>query len=152
MKKTEKRTGKRLLAVLLAFVMTAGSLGFIPGARAEAAEEEVAYEIYPVPHEMNYGEGEDWIIRGKVNVVYDSAIDNATKNRLEEMLASKGKEVSVSAEKAENATNILVGIYGSGEYAGSYIKETYSPEDELFSHYGGHYVRSSKDEICVLGN
>ena len=151
MKKTEKRTGKRLLAVLLAFVMTAGSLGFIPGTRAEAAEEEVAYEIYPVPHEMNYGEGEDWIIRGKVNVVYDSAIDNATKNRLEEMLASKGKEVSVSAEKAENATNILVGIYDSGEYAGSYIEETYSPEEELFSHYGGHYVRSSKDEICVLG-
>ena len=151
MKKTEKRTGKRLLALLLAFVMTAGSLGFIPGVRAEAAEEEAAYEIYPVPHEMNYGEGEDWIIRGEVNVVYDSAIDNATKNRLEEMLASKGKEVSVSAEKAENATNILVGIYGSGEYAGSYIEETYSPEDELFSHYGGHYVRSSKDEICVLG-
>lgn len=151
MKKTEKRTGKRLLAVLLAFVMTAGSLGFIPGTRAEAAEEEVAYEIYPTPHEITYEEGEGWVIRSEVNVVYDTTIDDATKNRLTEILESKGKTVTTSDQTKDGVTNVLVGTYGSGEYAGSYIKKTYSPEDELFSHYGGHYVRSSKDEICVLG-
>lgn len=100
---------------------------------------------------MNYEKGSDWIIRGKVNVVYDSAIDEATRNRLGEMLESKGKEVSISDEKTEGATNILVGIYGSEEYAGSYIEETYGPAEDLFSRFGGHYVHSSKDEICVLG-
>lgn len=152
MKKTERKNTRRILAVLLAFAMLAGSLGILPPARAEAADgEEITYEIYPTPHEITYEEGEGWVIRSEVNVVYDTTIDDATKNRLTEILESKGKTVTTSDQTKDGVTNVLVGTYGSGEYAGSYIEDTYSPGEELFSEYGGHYVRSSKDEICILG-
>ena len=151
-KKTERKNTRRILAVLLAFAMLAGSLGLLPQVRAEAAEgDEIIYEIYPTPHDITYEEGEGWVIRSEVNVVYDTTIDDATKNRLTEILESKGKTVTTSSEKKDGVTNVFVGTYGSGESAGSYIADTYSPDEAIFGEYGGHYVRSSKDEICILG-
>lgn len=89
-KKTERKDTRRILAVLLAFAMLAGSLGLLPQVRAEAAEgDEIIYEIYPTPHDITYEEGEGWVIRSEVNVVYDTTIDDATKNRLTEILESK---------------------------------------------------------------
>ena len=134
MKKEERKNTRRSLAVLLAFAMVAGSLGFLPPARAEAAEgEEITYEIYPTPHEIIYEAGEGWVIRSEVNVVYDTTIDDATKNRLEEILSLKGKTVTTSSEKKDGVTNVLVGTYGSGEYAGDYIRVAYGPDADLFS-------------------
>ena len=91
----------------------------IPSMQTEAAEAD--YEIYPNPHVIEYQDG-NYII-SDVNVVFESGIDDATKNRLTETLELKS-DVNVTESEAvvEGMTNILVGIVGSGEYADTYAE------------------------------
>ena len=92
----------------------------LPSVQTEAAEAD--YEIYPNPHVIEYQDG-NYII-SDVNVVFESGIDDATKNRLTETLELKS-DVNVTESEAivDGMTNILVGIDGSGEYADTYAKE-----------------------------
>lgn len=111
----------------------------------------VEYQIYPTPHEMTYQDGE-FIIKD-VNIVYDSGIDEATKNRMTEVLSIKGKSESaaVTDAKVDGKTNILAGIYGSNGYVDKYVKEHYTVDETLFDHYGSYFLASNKDEIVILG-
>ena len=58
-----------------AMVLTGSAL---PSVQTEAAAAD--YEIYPNPHVIEYQDG-NYII-SDVNVVFESGIDDATKNRL----------------------------------------------------------------------
>ena len=141
-----KHLGKRFLALIVCFTMVVSVLS--QGAMVSAAEAE--YQIYPTPHEMTYEKG-DFEISSEVNVVYDSAIDQVTKDRMDDVLAIKGKTAVVSDKKANGKTNILVGVYGSGEYVDTYAQEKYSIDEDVFEKYASHYVISKDDEIIVLG-
>ena len=67
------------------------------------------YQIYPIPHEMTYQDG-GFSIDSKVNVVYESKIDDVTKARLDDVLAIQDATASVTDAKKDGVTNILVGV------------------------------------------
>ena len=107
-----KKGFQKFAAGVMALVMTVSGLTISP-VRSEAAAAE--YEIYPNPQVVQYTEG-DYVIKNEVNVVYESGIDQATKDQLAEALALKdGVTVTTSESIEEGKTNILVGIDGSGE-------------------------------------
>ena len=149
-----KHLGKRFLAVIVCLAMMVSVL--VPGVQAYAAPADndtvfpQEYEIYPIPHEMTYQDG-GFSIDKEVNVVYESAIDEATKARLDDVLAIQDATANVTDAKKDGVTNILVGVYGSGEYVDTYAKANYTIEDALFDEYSAHYVISNDDEIIVLG-
>ncbi len=122
-----KHLGKRFLSMALTAAMV---LALLPGAMvANAAETE--YEIYPTPHEIVYGEG-SFEISSEVDVTYDEGIDEVTKNRLEEILASKG--IEVSSEDKGTHTKILVEI-----------------DDTLDDGFDAHTVVAEDQVIAVTG-
>lgn len=140
---------KRLLAGVVAVTLAVGSMCFTPvSLNAYAAETE--YEIYPKPQEITYQEG-NYVIRSEVNVVYEEDIDEATENRLTEVLESKNKTITEGTAVAAGKTNVLVGVYGSGDYVDTYVQENYEVDAALFEHFGSHYVFSDNDKICILG-
>ena len=121
----------------------------IPSMQTEAAEAD--YEIYPNPHVIEYQDG-NYII-SDVNVVFESGIDDATKNRLTETLELKSDvNVTESEEVVDGMTNILVGINGSGEYADTYAEENITVStDGLFEKLDSYVLDSSDNIITVLG-
>ena len=77
-------TGRRLTAAALAVLMGAGCVKMAPfQAQAEGGGDNT-YEIYPTPHLINYTGGE-YIVKTKVNVVFEDGIDQYTQDRLEEV-------------------------------------------------------------------
>lgn len=80
-----KKIAKQMLTGLLAIamVLTMGTPA-IPKVYAQD-NTQVEYEIYPNPHDMSYQEGE-YVIRPEVNVVFEEKIDEATQNRMNEVL------------------------------------------------------------------
>lgn len=145
-----KKIAKQMLTGLLAIamVLTMGTPA-IPKVYAQD-NTQVEYEIYPNPHDMSYQEGE-YVIRPEVNVVFEEKIDEATQNRMNEVLEAKDKNITVTAEKAEGKTNILVGTYNSKGYVDNYVKENYNVDASLFEHYGSYFLASNNDEIVILG-
>ena len=142
---------RRLTAVFMAAAVVLSGMA-LPSKTAEAAETE--YEIYPSPHVMEYTEG-SYIINttAAVNVVYESGIDEATRARLNEVLALKSDiTVSKSDKIVEGATNILVGIDGSGEYVDTYADENVTVSTEsLFDELDSYVLESDDGVITVLG-
>lgn len=142
---------RRLTAVFMAAAVVLSGMA-LPSKTAEASETE--YEIYPSPHVMEYADG-SYIINTTedVNVVYESGIDDATKARLNEVLALKSDiTVSESDEIVEGATNILVGIDGSGEYVDTYADENITVSTaSLFDELDSYVLESDDGVITVLG-
>ncbi len=141
-----KHLGKKILSFIVCLTMMVSVLS--QGAVVSAAEAE--YQIYPTPHEVTYQAG-DFEISSKVNVVYESEIDDVTKARVDEVLAIKDATASVSDKKADGKTNLFIGIYGSGEYVDSYAQEKYDIDADLYGKYASHYVIAEDGEIIVLG-
>ena len=145
--------GKKLLSFILAIAMM---LGIVQPStahgitRVEVSENQVGYEIYPKPHEVKYT-GDEFVIRKDVNVVYDSTIDEATKNRMNEVLKSKDKNITESEKVVNGKTNILVGTYLSGEYVDEYIKDKYEVDSNLFEKNDSYYMASENGIISILG-
>ena len=146
-----RRGFRRAGSFVLAAAMLCGSLYIAPAAEAEAADQ-TEYEIYPTPHVMTYEDG-DYIIRNEVNVVYESGIDDETKDRLNETLELKGDiTVEESDTIVDGMTNVLVGIEGSGEYVDNYADENIEVTTEgLFDELDSYVLDSGDGVITVLG-
>lgn len=144
--KTEKM--HRVAAAIMAAAMVLAGIT-VPSEQTEAAEAE--YEIYPAPHVTEYADG-NYII-SDVNVVYESGIDQATKDRLSEALELKSDlTVSESDAVVDGKTNILVGIDGSGEYADTYANENISVStDGLYDKLDSYVLDSENNVITVVG-
>ncbi len=139
----------RITAVFMAAAMIVTGLT-IPAKPAEAAETE--YEIYPSPHVIEYGQG-DYIIKNDVNIVYESGIDQDTKNRLKEAMDLKADITATESEEiVEGKTNILVGIAGSQEYVDAYAdKNIEVTTDGLYDKRDSYVLDSDNGVITVLG-
>src|SRR5699024_2316381 len=87
------------------------------------------------------------------NVVYESGIDDATKDRLSETLALKSDiSFSESDTIVDGMTNILVGIDGSGEYVDEYVDANITVSTEgLFDELDSYVLDSADGVIAVLG-
>lgn len=144
-----KKGFQKFAAGVMALVMTVSGLTISP-VRSEAAAAE--YEIYPNPQVVQYTEG-DYVIKNEVNVVYESGIDQATKDRLAEALALKdGVTVTTSESIEEGKTNILVGIDGSGEVADTYANEHVNMQSaDLYEKLDAYVLDSNDDVITVVG-
>lgn len=148
-----KTLRKRFLAAVVCFAMavTALPLGGAGIILAADTTEAAEYEIYPTPHEITYQDGE-FQISDSVNIVYESGIDEVTKNRMSEVLALQDITGTVSAAVQSGKTNILIGTYNSNGYVDNYVKNNYSSIDTaVFANYGGHYVIAAEDKVIVLG-
>lgn len=145
-----KRKASKGLALLTASAVAAVTVLGTGTPAAQAAEAE--YEIYPNPHVVSY-EGDSWILKNDVNVVYEDGIDEATQDRLEEVFALKdGITVSESDEIVEGKTNVLVGISGSDGYVDQYAEANVEVSTEgLFDELDSYVLDSKEDVITVLG-
>ena len=145
-----KRKTSKGLALLTASAVAAVTVLGTGTPAAQAAEAE--YEIYPKPHEISY-EGDSWILKNEVNVVYEDGIDEATQDRLDEVFALKdGITVSESDEIVEGKTNVLVGVDGSDGYVDQYAEENVEVSaDGLFDKLDSYVLDSKEDVITVLG-
>lgn len=141
---------KKLLTTLVTLTMIVTSL--FQGVTVFATTQNVQkdYEIYPVPHQVNYNNGE-YIIRPDVNAIVEDKIDSATRNRLDEILKSKNKNVTKISSKQEGKTNIYLGIYDSNSTVDQYVKSNYNIDKDLFKKEGAYFLASNNDEIVVLG-
>lgn len=144
-----KKGFQKFAAGVMAVVITVSGLTISP-VRSEAAAAE--YEIYPNPQVIQYTEG-DYVIKNEVNVVYESGIDQTTKDRLAEALALKdGVTVTTSESIEEGKTNILVGIDGSGEAADTYANEHVNMQSaDLYEKLDAYVLDSNNDVITVVG-
>ena len=144
-----KKGFQKFAAGVMALVITVSGLTISP-VRSEAAAAE--YEIYPNPQVIQYTEG-DYVIKNEVNVVYESGIDQTTKDRLAEALALKdGVTVTTSESIEEGKTNILVGIDGSGEAADTYANEHVNMQSaDLYEKLDAYVLDSNNDVITVVG-
>ncbi len=130
-------------------------------AREEAAEpfsetQNSRYEIYPVPHTAVYPDTpQEFTVSNDVNVVYESCIDEDTKNYLQEVLDQYSLTISASEEKVEGKTNILLGIDGSNEAADAWFTADKAVSDDLFAKNDAYAVDVDADGntqvIAILG-
>lgn len=146
-----KIMGRKMIKRLIAGMLTATvaiPTNFMPVQAAKQTAED--YVIYPTPHKMEYQEG-DYILGKEMNVIYDTGIDEATKDRLEEAAALKDIKVKESDEPEKGATNVYVGVHGKDGVAEDYITKEYAPEDALFENTDSYFLASDENVISVLG-
>ena len=74
------------------------------------------YTIYPIPQQQQQLKGSAQLT-AKVNVILESGIDEATKNRLIDILSQHQVEATISETTSSTLSNIYLGINGSGEVA-----------------------------------
>ena len=136
---------KKLLCLLLCAVLV---LSNVPLVNAEQTEK--TYDIYPVVREISY-DGTQFELGAQVNVVYESGIDQATKNYLSEVLTENGISVSVVDAPAAAGCNILLGVNGSGEIADTYEDTLTLKTDDLYAEYDSYVLEAKEDQITIVG-
>ena len=147
MRKIKKNTHK-LMSMFLAVLMVFGCFSAWP-TQVSAAESD--YEIYPKPHLMEYQSG-DYVIHQNINIVYEDGIDEYTKARMNEVLAIKKINATISNEIKEDQTNILVGIKGSDGYVDKHVSKNYTLKTSgLYDKLDSYLLASDNGTITVLG-
>ena len=142
-----KEKVKKIIAVVLTFLMSIGCVQSYP--MVSALESD--YEVYPNPHMMEYQDG-SFDITSNVNIVYEDGIDEYTRDRLNEVLAIKKINATTSTEVKEDQTNILVGIKGSNQYVDQYAGEHYTVKtSNLFDQLDSYLLKVDNGKITVLG-
>ncbi|WP_160497906.1 beta-N-acetylglucosaminidase domain-containing protein [Paenibacillus dendrobii] len=114
------------------------------------------YEMYPVPHSINYPEGERFTVGSGVNLVFEGGanrIDTYTKDFLKEILVKYHLTYTESNQIDPNKTNILVGISGSGGMVDHYVKSaiTMNNTPGLFNKTDSYMLDARQGVITILG-
>src|SRR5690625_3141528 len=140
---------KRILSFMLALSLVIGLLPVNSFAH-DQDDSGKTYKLYPIPQSIEY-DGKSYILKKKVNVVYDEEIDEATKQRLVEILELKDLEAVESDRFEENALNIFVGVYGSSGPASKFIEKEYEIDSVLFDNIDAYYLNNRDNIISILG-
>ena len=115
-----------------------------------AVEAERTYHIYPVVQQITY-DGTEFPLEEQVCVVYETGIDQATKDYLDEVLEENGIAMRMVTEPVEGAFNILVGLNGSGEWADA-IEDTLTRKTaDLFDRCDGYLLDVQEKQITIVG-
>lgn len=145
---------RRLSKCLLASILACSGVIPINHVTIKADNKEQSkvtdYKLYPKPQSMTYLSG-NYILEEEIHVIYDKGIDDYTKNRLQEVAASKKLNVSISDKEEAGKTNIYIGIYGSKGTADTYIGKTYDVGEEVFQKTDSYYMKSDNGTISILG-
>ncbi len=144
---------KRVSSLVLAAVMAMGIVAQPLAASAAAVSEPNAndgYEIYPVPQSITYQTG-DFILKDKVNVIYEEGIDEATKARVQEVLNLKNLTVA-GHDVVPGQTNILVGtVDNTDKKVDDYIAKKKLSDEELFKKTDSYILSSDNGTFAILG-
>ena len=138
---------KKLLCLLLCAVLV---LSNVPCVHAAGAQEAKAYDIYPVVRQITY-DGTEFRLPEQVNVVYESKIDEATKDYLLEVLAQNGITAAVAEEPVEGGFNLLLGVNGSGECADTYEDTLTRNTANLYDQYDAYVLEAKENQITIVG-
>lgn len=147
-----KKAWKKVLSFSLAFaVLFSGiPLAAFPAEAAEEAAADTEYEIYPVPHSISYENG-TVELGDSANLVIESAIDDATVNHLNDILAIKNISGTASDGMVDGTLNILVGTKGSGGAAENWVNSNVTYADDLFDKVDAYVLSIQDNVIAVLG-
>lgn len=141
---------QKVFSAVVAVLMLVMSFNFgIYNVKAQEAQE---YELYPIPHKVEYINGQ-FNLTGEINVVYGQGIDDDTKARLNEVVALKqGVSLSETTSVNQGKANILVGINGKNDVVNQHFKKNYQVKTaDLYTKLDS-YVLSIKDNtIMVVG-
>ena len=129
------------------FAFLAMLLFFCIPAYAGVVEETGEYEIYPTPQNVTYGDKE-MQLTDQVKLTIGSGIDSYTKTRITDTL--NVLKLTGNENAAADKTELIVGVYGSGDEADTYGKAN-GAVAATFDNYDAYmlYVKGSK--IVVLG-
>lgn len=117
-----------------------------------AEEAEKDYEIYPVPHDTDYNGG-SFVIRSKVNVVFEDGIDSYTQDKLLTVLKDNGLTATISNAPAAGATNIMVGLKDSAGVVDTYVQENTKGDLSIFDGKITPYILDAENgNITILGS
>lgn len=145
---------KRFIAKAMMIIMVFTLLPNVFTLKVKALDgkevESEEYEIYPIPQSIEYGDG---MVNFKTNanVVFEDGIDDATKNRLFEVLSIKGISYEIGTEIKNDQTNFLVGINNSNGIVDNYFKSKGLSDDTHFEKIDSHIVSVDDNVIAVLG-
>lgn len=143
-----------IISRIMTLVMSVTLLSSLPVKNVLATEIKETkgeeYEIYPIPQSIKY-ENSTVTLGAEANVVFEEGIDDATKNRLLEVLTIKGINHEVSNEIKEDKTNFLVGINNSEEIVDKYFTENNLVDDAHFEKNDAHMLSVKGNVIAVLG-
>ena len=146
-----KKTWKQLLGFVLVFALAVTAVPVF-GVQAQAAEETAEYTIYPVPQSIVYdAQGGTLELPGEVNVVYENGIDQATKDRLEEVLSMKGIKAKAVSAAVNGQVNVLIGTAGSNGAAEAYAKNSLDYDAGLFDKVDAYLLAIEDKQITVVG-
>ena len=142
---------RKLVARVMTLVMLVALLPNVFLQDVQAVEKEDAgYEIYPIPQSIEYNDG-TLKLGNDVNVIFEEGIDNATKNRLIEVLAIKGISYEITTEVKSDKTNFLVGLHNSNGIVDNYFTENNLSDNEHFKNFDSHIVSVKDNVVAVLG-
>lgn len=117
-----------------------------------AEEAEKDYEIYPVPHDTDYNGG-SFVIRSKVNVVFEDGIDSYTQDKLLAVLSDNGLSASISNAPVTGATNIMVGLKDSAGVVDTYVQNNTKGDLSVFEDRITPYILDvNNGNITILGS
>ncbi|PWX76171.1 hyaluronidase NagK [Clostridium perfringens] len=152
-----RKKGNKLIefvSKIMAFVMAVTLLSSLPVQNVLANESKETkgeeYEIYPIPQSIKYDNG-TVTLGADANVVFEEGIDEATKNRLLEVLSIKGINYEESNEIKEDKTNFLIGINNSEGVVDKYFTDNNLANDSHFENHDAHVVSVKGNVIAVLG-
>ena len=138
---------RKLLCLLLCGVLVFANL---PIANAAQPQAEKAYDIYPVVRDITY-DGTEFPLEDRVNVVYETGIDDATKNYLAQVLADNGVTAAAVSAPVADEWNILLGINGSGEAADAYEDTLTLNTEDLYGKHDSYVLEAKENRITIVG-
>ena len=143
-----KKFTHKLIAILLCVAMIGSYLPMM--AQAEGTDAAaVEYTLYPTPHSVVYNEG-SFELDHYCDMIGEG-IDNYTVNRLNEAFELLDLYHIEGEGPYEDATNVYVAIYGSGDEVEQYILDNYDVDVALFEKTDANFVAINDGEIVVLG-
>lgn len=124
---------------------------FAPSANAEKRDVKEAYEFYPTPHSVEYGEG-DTSLKKEVQVIYDDTIDEATKNKVMNIFKNNNLPIpEIATEPSDDKTDIFVGTKGSGGTADQYAEKALDGKNMDFEKTDAYQLAINNDAITIIG-
>lgn len=144
-------------SLILIPIITILTLGFLTGnaeasgTGSENSNGEVEYSIYPVPRDLEYGDGE-LTLEKNVQIVYDYTIDEVTKNKVIEVFNSHDlPEPEITDTPSDDAVKIYIGTDGSEDLAEHYGKEMSTNDSMNFDNIDAYHLEINNDGISILG-
>ena len=135
---------KKIICMLLCFAMMFSCVQTVSAAEAKE------YDIYPIVRDIDY-DGTEFTMENKVNVVYETGIDDATKAYLEEVLIENGVTVTKTDSAKSGEWNILLGVNGSNEAADTYEDGLTLETADLYEQFDAYLLESKDKQITIVG-